>query len=139
MSRKTLRMNQFGESILSELDLLQFNFKGVHQKYPQDDIRNLDVCTVEFDWAWNGYDGYGKIDFYKSSMTVCNQFGENFSNMTISSKSRRQQQNGRHNCALYNDQSLENLFNYMLEDMLRDLDCSQILSRQEWIECVSKK
>ena len=134
MSRKTLRMNNFGESIFSEIELLKFDFNCIHQKYPQEDIGKSDICKASFNWSWNGYDGYGEIDFNKSNMKVCNQFGENFSNMTISSKSKKQQQNGRNNCALYNDQSLEDLFNLML----RNLDCSLILSYKEWIEQISK-
>lgn len=54
-------------------------------------------------------------DIIDNAKKLCNHFGENFSNMTISSNSKRQQPNGRHNCALYNDSSLAILFQKILE------------------------
>lgn len=50
--------------------------------------------------------------------------------MTISSNSKRQQPNGRHNCALYNDKSLEELFDIILSQT--NLDKS--LTYEEWIK-----
>lgn len=114
MSRKTLKMNQFGECILSEYELFDYKFTTVHQKYPNNAENDPDVYQAHFNWSWNGYSGYGDIDFYKSKKRLCNTFGENFSNMTVASYSKKQQPNGRDNCALYNDSSLEELFNKML-------------------------
>jgi hypothetical protein len=110
MSRKTLRMNRFGESILSELDSFTFYVTDIYQKYPPGPCNNPDVYKLLFNWNWNGYNGYGEIHFFKSSHELCNKFGENESSMTVHSNSKRQQPNGRSNCALYNDASLEPLF-----------------------------
>ncbi len=134
MSRKTLRFNRFGESILSEFDLFNFEFKHIYQRYPAKDSRQ-DICRAWFEWSWNGYKGYGEVDFYKSTNTVCNEKGENLSNMTIASYSQKQQVNGRSNCALYNDKSLEDLFNIML----KSADCSNILTYEEWLNELSNK
>lgn len=134
MSRKTLRMNRFGECILSEIDLFHYSVKGIHQKYPNNSNNDLNVYQVKFDWTWNGYEGFGEIDFYKQTATLCNKFGENFSNMTVSSKSKRQQPNGRHNCALYNDSSLSQLF----ELMLSQINLSNAISYEEWINSVNR-
>lgn len=127
MSRSTLRANRFGESILGEFDLFHYSVKGIHQKYPNHPNNDPNVYQVRFDWTWNGYEGYGEIDFYKSTSELCNRFGENFSNMTVSSKSRRQQPNGRNNCALYNDSSLSRLF----ELILSQIDLSDAISYDE--------
>lgn len=113
MSKKTLRMNNFGESILSEFDLFHIWITDIHRAYP-DTVNKPDIYKVKFNWVWNGYNGYGEIDYYRSTNTVCNSFGENFSNMTVHPNSKRQQSNGRSNCALYNDKSLEELFDRIL-------------------------
>ena len=113
MSKKTLRMNSFGESILSEFDLFHIWVTDIHRAYP-DTANKPDIYKVKFNWVWNGYSGYGEIDYDNNIKTVCNVVGENFSNMTVCSNSKRQQPNGRSNCALYNDESLEELFNRIL-------------------------
>lgn len=114
MSRKTLRMNKFGESILDEIELFTYHVKDIHRKYPDNPDNNMDVYTLFFNWAWNGYEGFGKIDFYQSSFTLCNVFGENESQLSISSSSKKQQPNGRSTCSLYNDQTLVPLLNMIL-------------------------
>jgi len=134
MSRKTLRFNRFGDSILSEYNLFYYSIGIVHQKYPNNTQNNPDVYQVEFNWTWNGYDGYGEIDFYKSTSTLCKEFGENFSNMTVSSHSKKQQSNGRSNCALYNDSSLIKLF----ELMLSKINLANTISHSEWIARTNK-
>lgn len=130
--RKTLRINRFGESILSEFDLFSYSVKTIHQKYPNNKNTDSDVYQVNFNWTWNGYEGYGEIDFFKRTSLLCNRFGENFSNMTISSKSKKQQPNGRNNCALYNDDSLSRLF----ESMLSKIDLTNPMSYDEWINSI---
>lgn len=130
--RKTLRINRFGESILSEFDLFPYSVKTIHQKYPNNKNTDSDVYQVNFNWTWNGYEGYGEIDFFKSTSLLCNSFGENFSNMTVSSKSKKQQSNGRNNCALYNDDSLSQLF----ESMLSKIDLTNPMSYDEWINSI---
>ena len=90
------------------------------------------MYQVNFNWTWNGYEGYGEIDFFKSTSLLCNSFGENFSNMTVSSKSKKQQPNGRNNCALYNDDSLSQLF----ESMLSKIDLTNPMSYDEWINSI---
>lgn len=130
--RKTLRINRFGESILSEFDLFSYSIKTIHQKYPNNKNTDSDVYQVNFNWTWNGYEGYGEIDFFKSTSLLCNSFGENFSNMTVSSKSKKQQLNGRNNCALYNDDSLSQLF----ESMLSKIDLTNPMSYDEWINSI---
>ena len=134
MSRKTLRMNNFGECILSEIDLFNYSVKNIHQKYPNGSNNDPDVYVVYFSWTWNGYEGFGEIEFYKQTSTLCNKFGENFSNMTVSSKSQRQQPNGRSNCALYNDSSLSKLF----ELMLSQIDLSKTMSHDEWLKSINR-
>lgn len=129
MSRKTLRMNRFGESILSELDSFYYFVKAVHQKYQNSPNNNEDVFQVDFNWTWNGYEGYGEIDYYKHNSMLCNTLGENFSNMTVSSKSIKQQPDGRNNCALYNDAKLGQLF----ELMLSQINLSNAMCYEEWI------
>lgn len=129
---KTLRMNRFGESILSEFELFYYSIKTIHQKYPNNPKNDSDVYQVRFNWTWNGYEGYGEIDFFKSTSRLCNRFGENFSNMTVSSKSKKQQPNGRNNCALYNDDSLGQLF----ELMLSKIDLTNPISYDEWINSI---
>lgn len=135
MSKKTLRMNRFGECILDEIDLFSYSIKNIHQKYPTDKNNDPDVYRMVFSWAWNGYDGYGDIDFYKHSSMLCNVFGENESSMTVSSRSQRQQPNGRSNCALYNDSSLKPLF----ELILSRSDLTDAMSYDEWIESIQNK
>lgn len=130
--RKTLRINRFGESILSEFDLFSYSIKTIHQKYPNNKNTDSDVYQVNFNWTWNGYEGYGEIDFFKSTSLLCNSSGENFSNMTVSSKSKKQQPNGRNNCALYNDDSLSQLF----ESMLSKIDLTNPMSYDEWINSI---
>lgn len=134
MSRKTLRMNKFGECILNEIELFNYSVKKIHQKYPNQPNNDPNVYRVKFNWIWNGYEGYGEIDFYKQNATLCNKFGENFSNMTVSPRSKRQQPNGRRNCALYNDSSLSKLFDLILSQ----IDLSKAMSYDEWIESTNK-
>jgi len=106
-------MNRFGESILNEFDLFYIWVTDIHRAY-SDTTNKPDVYKVKFNWAWNGYNGYGEIYYLNSTKTVCNEFGENFSNMTVHSTSKRKPPNGRSNCALHNDNSLEELFNRIL-------------------------
>lgn len=129
MSKKTLRMHRFGECILSEIELFNYSVKNIHQKYPNNPNNDSDVYQVKFNWTWNGYEGYGEIDFYKRTSTLCNKTGENYSNMTVSSKSKRQQPNGRNNCALYNDSSLNQLFEFILSQ----INLTDTMSYEEWI------
>ena len=132
MSRKTLRMNRFGESILSELDLFYYSIKTIRQKYPNNPNNDSDVYQVSFNWTWNGYEGNGQIDYFKSTSSLCNKFGENESQLSISSKSKRKQPNGRNTCSLYNDKSLSPLF----ELILSKIDLSNTISYDEWINSI---
>lgn len=113
MSRKTLRINNFGESILSEFDVFYIWVTEIQPAYPEA-VNKPDINKVKFNWYWNGYNGIGEIYYFNNTKTVCNEFGENFSNMTIHPNSKKQQPNGRSNCALYNDRSLEELFSRIL-------------------------
>lgn len=135
MSRKTLRFYRFGESILGEFDLFDYEFTGVHQKYPNRSNNDMDVYQADYLWSWNGYNGYGNIDFYKSSMTLCNKPGENESIMNVSSDSKRKPTSGKNYSTLYNDDSLEPLFNMMLQN----LDISSAMSNEEWIDFIGNK
>ena len=128
MSRKTLKFYQYGESILSEFDLFKFEFTGVHQKYPPIGNNDLDVYCAGFIWSWNGYSGDGEIDFYKSSMCLCDERWERESIMRVSSDSKRQPTSGKNYSTLYNDKSLEPLFNIML----RELKIESAMSNEEW-------
>lgn len=132
MSRKTLRMNRFGESILSEFELFYYSIKTIHQKYPNNPNNDSDVYQVRLNWIWNGYEGYGQIDYYKSTSSLCNKFGENESELSISSKSKRKQPNGRNTCSLYNDKSLSRLF----ELILSKINLSNTMSYDEWINSI---
>ena len=132
MSRKTLRMNRFGESILSEFELFYYSIKTIHQKYPNTPNNDSDVYQVRLNWIWNGYEGYGQIDYYKSTSSLCNKFGENESELSISSKSKRKQPNGRNTCSLYNDKSLSRLF----ELILSKINLSNTMSYDEWINSI---
>lgn len=114
MNRKQLKFNRFGECILNEIDSFTFFVKDIYQKYPLHPDNDPDVFRLFFTWDWNGYTGYGQIDFYRSKSILCNKFGENESSMTVHSESKRQQPNGRSTCSLYNDQSLELLFNLII-------------------------
>lgn len=114
MSKKELKMNRFGESIRCEIESFNFAVKRIKQKYPPNPENNPDVFRLYFKWKWNGYNGYGEIDFFKSTSSLCNIFGENESSMTVNSESKRQQINGRNNSALYNDSSLVEIFNLIL-------------------------
>jgi hypothetical protein len=113
MSRKTLRMNHFGESILSEFDVFYIWVTKIQPAYPET-ANKPDINKVNFNWHWNGYNGIGEIYYLNNTKTVCNVIGENSSNMTVLASSKKQQPNGRSNCALYNDDSLEKLFNRIL-------------------------
>lgn len=113
MSRKTLRINNFGESIMSEFDLFYIWVTKIQQAYPKT-ANKPNINKVKFNWHWNGYNGIGEIDYLINTKTVCNTAGENYSNMTVLASSKRQQRNGRSDCALYNDKSLEELFNRIL-------------------------
>lgn len=135
MSKKTLRINRFGESIMGEYDLFYYRIRNIHRKYPDDLKDKEDVFQVKFDWVWNGYEGVGTIDYFKSTKSLCNKTGENESNMTINSKSKRQQANGRHTCSLYNDPSLALLF----ELMLSQINLDNTLTHEEWLEKVTQR
>ncbi len=135
MSKKTLRMNRFGESIMGEYDLFYYRIRDIHRKYSDDLKDKEDIFQVKFDWVWNGYEGYGLIDYFKSAKVLCNIFGENESNMTIDSKSKRKQPNGRHTCSLYNDPSLASLF----ELMLSKINLDNTLTNKEWLEKVTQR
>ena len=45
MSRKTFRMNRFGESILSKFDQFYYSIKAIRQKYPNTPNNDSDVYT----------------------------------------------------------------------------------------------
>jgi hypothetical protein len=111
------------------LDLFYYSIKAIRQKYPNNPNNDSDVYQVNFNWTWNGYEGCGKIDFYKSTSSLCNKFGENESEMSISSNSKRKQPNGRNTCSLYNDKSLSQLF----ELILSKINLSNTMSYDEWI------
>ena len=134
MSDKTLRALRFGESILSEYESFNYKVKCIHQKGSPDSIIDPDIYRIEFDWAWNGYEGYGAIDFYKSTSLLCNTQGNQDSNMTIASWSRRKQINGRNNCPLYNDASLA----YIFDKMLLAIDLDKAITFDEWINSMKK-
>lgn len=125
-------MNRFGESILSEFELFYYSIKTIHQKYPNNPNNDSDVYQVRLNWIWNGYEGYGQIDYYKSTSSLCNKFGENESELSISSKSKRKQPNGRNTCSLYNDKSLSRLF----ELILSKINLSNTMSYDEWINSI---
>ena len=122
MSKKQLKINRFGESILSEIEVYRYSFEGVPVRaYPQIEEK-ADIMKIRFVWSWNNYSGYGELYFKSNSYELCNEFGENFSHMTVSSASRRQQPNGRNDCALYNDRVLAELFTNMLSALKEHLD-----------------
>ncbi len=132
MSNKTLRALRFGESILGEYESFKYEVKCIHQKGSPSSIIDPDIYRIEFDWKWNGYEGYGAIDFYKSTSLLCNAQGNQESNMTIASWSRKKQINGRDNCPLYNDPSLA----YIFETMLLQIDLKKTISFDEWINSI---
>ena len=108
-------MNQFAECILEQYDLFEFRFSEQPKaKYPPTNIEKSNVWMAKFEWSWNGYTGYGEIHFNKETYELCNEFGENFSNMTVRSDSPRPASGGRNNCALYNDKAMAELFARML-------------------------
>lgn len=102
---KTLKTNNFSGAILSNLESFYWEFKSRN-------VKTNGVINLRFNWQWNGFEGYGELDF--SDGIVCNEFGNNYSNMTISSSSPKKNNSIKQNCALYNDSGLEFLFNYML-------------------------
>ncbi len=107
-------MNNFGESIISEFDQFYIWVTQIQPAYPKV-ANSSNINKVEFNWYWNGYNGIGEIYYFTATKTVCNVIGENFSNMTVNSNSKRKQPNGRSNCALYNDESLDELFTRILD------------------------
>ena len=114
MSKKTLKMNRFGESILAEYELYSYKFEGMPERaYPQNNEKS-NIMLIKFSWSWNGYSGTGKIFYDNDSFMLCNQDGENFSCLDVSPDSRRKQLNERNNCSLYNDPSMAKLFSDML-------------------------
>lgn len=114
MNRKTLKFNKFGESILNDFDLFYIWVNEINLAYPKS-AGKTNINKLKFRWYWNNYNGHGEICYFNDSKKLCNQFGENFSNMTIDSNSKKQQANNRHNCALYNDKSLAELFIKILD------------------------
>ena len=122
MSKKQLKINRFGESILSEIESYRYSFDGAPVRaYPQMKEK-ANIMKIRFAWSWNNYSGYGELYFKENTYELCNEFGENFSHMTVSSDSRRQQPNGRNDCALYNDKVLAELFTRMLSELRELLD-----------------
>ena len=111
MNRKQLTIYDFGTKILSEIENFDFDVQSIRPKYP-DNSDKQNIMKLCFRWFWNDYDGYGEIDFDAKTNKVCNQIGENFSQMTVKSTSKRQAQ--KHVSELYNDRSLEGLFNYII-------------------------
>lgn len=102
--KKQLRFNQFGESILADYDSFKFAIKSSKSIFNSDELVEL-----LFDWSWNNYFGYGSIIVNKNNGNIHDD-----SSMTVSSKSPRQQANGRNTCSQYNDKALRDLFVKML-------------------------
>jgi len=115
MSRKELRMYNYGESILGEYHLFRcYNMLNAGFAYHEKHKPELKKLT--FDWEWNNYSGTGYIHFLEGTSTVINESGEKFSQMNVSSYSARKPTNGKMYSPLYNDESLEELFNIILRD-----------------------
>lgn len=102
--KKQLRFNQFGESILADYDSFKFEIKSGKPIFNSNELVEL-----LFDWSWNNYFGYGSIIINKNNADINDD-----SSMTVSSKSPRQQVNGRNTCSQYNDRALKDLFMKML-------------------------
>lgn len=113
MNKKQLKFNKFGYSILNDFELFYMWVENIYYAYPKSNNKE-NVVKVQFRWFWNNYNGKGEVFYYFDTKTLCNKFGENNSSLTISSNSKRQQINGRHTCSLYNDQTMVELFNKIL-------------------------
>lgn len=108
MSNKRLLMNRFAECILSDYENFSFKVKEIKKHFSDDKVHEL-----TFDWEWNGYSGFGYINFTENGVDIDNVQCRD-SSMTVGSNSRRQQENGRHTCSLYNDHLMQELFEKMI-------------------------
>lgn len=118
---KTLRINRFGESILSDIEPFTYKINTISRDTAPEHQNNPDKYNLIFDWIWNDYNGVGKIEFYLKNLQLRNEFGDNFSYMQVNSESKRKQENGRRTCSLYNDPSLVQLFEKILVSVDFDL------------------
>ncbi len=108
MSNKRLLMNQFAECILADYDSFNYRVKEIKKHFSDDKVHEM-----SFDWEWNDYSGYGYINFTKDGVDMDNVLCRD-SSMTVGSHSKRQQENGRHTCSLYNDHLMQELFEKMI-------------------------
>ena len=109
MSNKRLTIYDFGRKIMSEIELFDFEPLSIIPK----NANKSNIYSLSFSWSWNGYCGYGNIDYDSNTNEVCNEFGENFSKLTIDSNSLKQAQ--KYVSELYNDKDLLPLFTMILQ------------------------
>ncbi|MBE6835152.1 MAG: hypothetical protein E7515_02735 [Ruminococcaceae bacterium] len=112
--KKELPFNRFGECILREYHLFDFRPIEVKRKYSANSNCDLDIYKMKFNWTWDGYEGYGELDFSISKGIVCNYYGEKNSFLSVYSYSK-ELSHGRYECGIHNDETLELLFNRMLQ------------------------
>ena len=121
MNRKRLTIYDFGKKIMSDIESFNFVPKSIKPKYPNNE--HSEIYSLVFLWEWNGYNGYGTIDYNNHTNELCNEFGENSSKLVIHSDSRRQAQ--KNISELYNDPSLAELFDMILKKT--DLQSRELL------------
>ena len=100
---KRLMTNRFARVFLDEWN----NFKYEIISRPSDSNGK-----IRFSWTFKKYSGYGEIDIKNGEL--CNIFGDNFSNMTIS---KPRDLDIKTNDALYNDPDLAIVFKKIILGM----------------------
>lgn len=128
MSKKRLTMYDFGKKIMSEKELFEFKPLSIT---PKNVTGKPEIYSLTFLWSWNGYNGYGTIDYNCNTNKVCNEYGNNFSQIVVHSNSKKQAQ--KNVSELYNDQSLIQLFDMILQKT--DLNSKELLNKTENSHC----
>ncbi len=102
-----LKTNCFSDAILGDLDTLYFETIKINV------LDNKNV--LKFKWTWHEFDGTGEIEF--TDKGLCNEFGDDYSHLSLSTECRKKHQDIKPTCSLYNDKDLESIFNYILDKM----------------------
>lgn len=100
-----LKTNCYSSAILNEINDLHLADMNILEK------ENKKV--LHFKWTWHDYDGVGQIEF--TDKGLCNEFGNDFSCLSLSSSCRVKYNYIKPTCSLYNDKNLESIFNYILD------------------------
>lgn len=103
---KQMKTNSFSDAILESWEYFNVFDCLINKTSEKPQLR--------FKWNFRSYDGFGEIDF-DESLKVRNKFGDNFSNLSLSSVCRKTHPAIKPTDSLYNDSGLEIIFQRILD------------------------